>query len=85
MTCGDQIKCADPELHTRKVRIGCEKEKVAPRNGYRLIFQVLQFDGKVYSRLLDLYYKPKQSDIEPDAVKRLVRLAPDMHSEAPEG
>lgn len=84
MSCGDQIKCSDSTLHTRKVRIGCDKERVAPRNGYRLIYQVVEAAGKVYARLLDIYYKPVQADIESDAVGRLVTLAPTLPPPSPD-
>lgn len=75
MSVGDQVRCADPRIHARKVRIGCAKERVAPRNGYRLIFQVLTINAKVIVKLLDCYYKPMQSDVLADAVKRLADLA----------
>lgn len=73
---GDLIKCSDPTVHVRKVRIGCPKESVPPRKGYRLIFQVLCIEGRPYVRLLDCYYKPEQSDIAPEAVARLINIAP---------
>ena len=76
--CGDQIRCKDPLVHTRKVRIGCPDENLAPRHGYRLIYQVLRVEEVLYARLLDLFYKPMQASINDVAVKRLIELAPGL-------
>lgn len=76
MTVGDQIKCSNLDFHVRKVRIGAPGENVQPRAGYRLIFQVLEQDGRQWARMLDVYYKQHQGTIKGDAVERLVNIAP---------
>lgn len=78
MLVGSQIACSDTTLHTRKVRIGCPRENVHPRAGYRLIFQVLSLNGRVFARMLDVYYKQQQADIQPNAVERLAKIAPEI-------
>jgi hypothetical protein len=71
---GDQIPLGS-DLHIRKVRIGCSKERVAERDGYRLIIQIIRIDDKVVGRCLSVYYKPDQSNISNKSVKELARNA----------
>lgn len=72
---GDAIKSSNPNHIVRKVRIGCVRERLTPRHGYRLIYQILDTPSGRVARCLDLYYKPQQADVLPDAVERLVKLA----------
>jgi hypothetical protein len=73
---GDRIPLG-PDLHVRKIRIGCPGDRVSERDGYRLIVQITEVGQKVVGRCLTLYYKQQQTNISGKEVKKLVSGASD--------
>jgi hypothetical protein len=78
---GDRIPLG-PELHVRKIRIGCPGDKVSPRDGHRLIVQITEVGQTVVCRCLSLYYKQQQTNISGKEVKKLVRDADEAYLES---
>jgi hypothetical protein len=73
--CGDRIPNMGPSLHVRKIRIGVPEEWIKPRDGYRLIVQVIETDHGVTIKCLDLYYKKEQSNISSREIKKLIKAS----------
>lgn len=78
---GDRIPLG-PELHVRKIRIGCPGERISERDGYRLIVQITEVGQTVVGRCLSLYYKQQKTNISDKEVRTLVRDADQAYLES---
>lgn len=64
---GDQIPHVGYEVY--KVRIGNSDNRQGKRGGYRMIYYVVQEDKRL---LITLYSKTEQSDVNAEAIRRII-------------
>jgi hypothetical protein len=63
------------DLHVRKIRLGVPREKVAERDGYRIIVQVLTVGNETVGRCISVYYKPDTANLHSAEIIKRIKKA----------